>query len=331
MPEPIATWNGARGVWERLTQTIFCEHRVPYSETWPTSVSMRRGSLYPPLTQERPTAASASSSSDGPPTASRVLPATAARDWRSGKSNIMDRNSRPLSEVIETGLLPTPMTINRTSQRAQTGRPTSGPQRGGPSYGLEDVLLPTPTAELNAPAPWKPDVDWWLQSRATRNLEGVLTGNTPMLKTPTAQLAVNGGSQDPAKRRAGGHGPTLADQVEHELPSRPSPAALLPTPRATDGTKGGPNQRGSSGDLMLPSVAVGLLPTPMAEDSHHTSRGASPRRAAKRAAEGRQLTVEEKIVLLFSGEPTAPPSPAGSPSSGGQHQGQLSLDVPESA
>ena len=40
---------------------------------------------------------------------------------------------------------------------------------------------------------------------------------------------------------------------------------LLPTPRATDGTKGGPNQRGSSGDLMLPS-AVHLLPTPQARD-----------------------------------------------------------------
>ena len=41
--------------------------------------------------------------------------------------------------------------------------------------------------------------------------------------------------------------------------------ALLPTPRATDGTKGGPNQRGSSGDLMLPS-AVMLLPTPAVND-----------------------------------------------------------------
>lgn len=39
---------------------------------------------------------------------------------------------------------------------------------------------------------------------------------------------------------------------------------LLPTPRATDGTKGGPNQRGSSGDLMLPSAV--LLPTPTATD-----------------------------------------------------------------
>jgi hypothetical protein len=78
-----------------------------------------------------------------------------------------------------------------------------------------------------------------------------------LLKTPTAQLAVNGGSQHPDKRKAGGHGPTLADQVEHQL---------LPTPRATDGTKGGPNQRGSSGDLMLPSAVMELLPTPAARD-----------------------------------------------------------------
>lgn len=39
---------------------------------------------------------------------------------------------------------------------------------------------------------------------------------------------------------------------------------LLPTPRAGDGEKGGPNQRGSSGDLMLPSAVTHLLPTPMA-------------------------------------------------------------------
>lgn len=31
---------------------------------------------------------------------------------------------------------------------------------------------------------------------------------------------------------------------------------LLPTPRSSDGAKGGPNQRGSSGDLMLPSAVV---------------------------------------------------------------------------
>jgi hypothetical protein len=38
---------------------------------------------------------------------------------------------------------------------------------------------------------------------------------------------------------------TLSTAVHHDL---------LPTPRATDGAKGGPNQKGSKGDLMLPSA-----------------------------------------------------------------------------
>jgi hypothetical protein len=39
-----------------------------------------------------------------------------------------------------------------------------------------------------------------------------------------------------------------------------------PTPKGTDGTKGGPNQAGSKGDLMLPSAAA-QWPTPNAMDS----------------------------------------------------------------
>lgn len=46
---------------------------------------------------------------------------------------------------------------------------------------------------------------------------------------------------------------------------------MLPTPRATDGTKGGPNQRGSSGDLMLPSAVAQLMPTPTVADSRNTA------------------------------------------------------------
>jgi DNA (cytosine-5)-methyltransferase 1 len=48
-----------------------------------------------------------------------------------------------------------------------------------------------------------------------------------LLKTPTSQLAENGGSQHPDKRKEGGHGPTLADEVEH----------LLPTPGVAGGGK----------------------------------------------------------------------------------------------
>lgn len=66
------------------------------------------------------------------------------------------------------------------------------------------------------------------------------------MKTPTAQLGANGGPQHPDKRKAGGHGPTLEDEV----------VFLLPTPKASDGTHGGPNQRDSSGRYYLPGQAV---------------------------------------------------------------------------
>jgi len=221
-----------------------------------------------------------------------------------------------------------------------------GVLRGGDTDALGLGLAPPPSA--GAPiAAWR-DGSWWdayesLLGPVTFNGDlppcGVMRGGViaesgmvapevpggRLLKTPTGNLGSNGGSQDPRKRKAGGHGPTLADEVEHLAPrsrrscgellptprtsdangvgshgtggpdlrtvvsallpapavadsprardwknggkdsieeafaqSRRSPAALLPTPRASDGTKGGPNQRGSSGDLMLPSVAAGL-------------------------------------------------------------------------
>lgn len=48
-----------------------------------------------------------------------------------------------------------------------------------------------------------------------------MTGD--LLPTPTANLGENGGAQDPAKRRAGGHTVSLQDVAEHRL---------LPTPTA---------------------------------------------------------------------------------------------------
>ncbi|WP_407916066.1 hypothetical protein [Kitasatospora sp. NE20-6] len=69
---------------------------------------------------------------------------------------------------------------------------------------------------------------------------------TTLLLTPTSNLGSIGGSQHPDRRKAGGHGPNLSDLVEH----------LLPTPRATDGTKGRPNKRGGRDDPTLPSAAA---------------------------------------------------------------------------
>ncbi|HEX8489346.1 MAG TPA: hypothetical protein VF642_12430 [Propionibacteriaceae bacterium] len=66
----------------------------------------------------------------------------------------------------------------------------------------------------------------------------------------------------------------------------------MPTPRATDGTKGGPNQRGSSGDLMLPSAVNMLphmLPTPQAatmQAKHGNGNG-----------HGKSLSIEAQRLL----------------------------------
>lgn len=56
--------------------------------------------------------------------------------------------------------------------------------------------------------------------------------------------------------------------------------SLLPTPRASDGEKGGPNQRGSSGDPMLPNVVHRLtgVSTPRQSDVGKPS-SESPRHA----------------------------------------------------
>ncbi|WP_269858013.1 hypothetical protein [Streptomyces sp. RPT161] len=87
-----------------------------------------------------------------------------------------------------------------------------------------------------------------------------------LLKTPTSNLGTNGGSQHPNKRKQGGHGPSLADEVEW----------LLPTPKASDGIKGSPNQCYGSGDLTLPSAAASLWSASRTNDT-----GAPGRRPGK--------------------------------------------------
>lgn len=73
-----------------------------------------------------------------------------------------------------------------------------------------------------------------------------------------------------------GHGYTLGEYARN---------GTWPTARATDGSKGGPNQAGSSGDLMLPSAACQWA-TPNAHDGRrpgadiHSTQGANLSRDA---------------------------------------------------
>src|SRR5271154_6955714 len=82
-------------------------------------------------------------------------------------------------------------------------RPTSAPVTVGNGSSSSPGLLPTPSAKLAC--------DSQTHRSGARTDELLLTGivlelgKEALLKTPTAQLAVNGGSQPPGKRRAGGH------------------------------------------------------------------------------------------------------------------------------
>jgi hypothetical protein len=54
------------------------------------------------------------------------------------------------------------------------------------------------------------------------------------------------------------------DDAVSVLPGGRSQVVLFPTPRASDGAKGPPNQHGSKGDLMLTSAIARLTRHPAA-------------------------------------------------------------------
>lgn len=123
---------------------------------------------------------------------------------------------------------------------------------GGASDGRLS-LLPTPTATSygsnQSPSP----------GAAVRpSLDGLVR----LLPTPEAKLASSGPDfARVARDEAGG------DDLTTRL------FRLLPTPRASDGTHGGPNQRGSRGDLMLSSAAARIGSAVEVQDSHPVGAG----------------------------------------------------------
>ncbi|MBB4783472.1 hypothetical protein [Streptomyces rapamycinicus] len=136
-------------------------------------------------------------------------------------------------------------------------------------------LLPTPSTS-EATGPGRPD----------GNRNDTLRARIALLPTPRASASENRQTKRTPSQEAGTHGKSLAAEVASLLATPMAGDAkgtrnatagrktdnpnvtpgwtlsdvvfsgqLLPTPRATDGTKGGPNQRGSKGDLTLPSAA----------------------------------------------------------------------------
>jgi DNA (cytosine-5)-methyltransferase 1 len=168
-------------------------------------------------------------------------PPTSAPPTAANECSCSPGTDRPAAHEPET--LPTPTAHDGSSNGVSAAR-----RQGGPSLLDRLRLLPTPTAS-----------DAKNCTHRTQTGGPSLPDEARLLPTPRA-------SDTGTPGRKAGHGfrPPLSQQV---LPLV-DPEAFLPTPRATDGTKGCPAQRGSKGDLMLPSAVIRLVsPTPERRDA----------------------------------------------------------------
>jgi hypothetical protein len=292
-PKPIASLDAETGRWvdSNANADLFSEQLPSYSGTWPTSGMTRNGSAY-------------------------ALPT-----W-----------VHPMDDSASSSLLPTPNAADGNG----AGRMNSpGHQSALPGTVREELtLLGTPRCAEGMQSDLRTAVD---------HPHGRLEDQISLLPTPDAYEASRGGSQHPDKRKAGGHSISLQDVTEHAL-LLPTPTVqdaantagpsqrdrnsvplntvvtLLPTPRATDGTKGGPNQHGSSGDLMLPSAVQQfmqeeppLLPTPRAQHGEGRNQNIWERPLDQpQNLENTLARIGDTLDLLLSaGGHTDPPSTDG--------------------
>lgn len=285
----IAGWNSARDVWETDQIDLLSGRSVVYSETFPTSGSMRNGAVYEHQTSAHLMDASGSLFSQ---LGGKLMPTPAASVANDG-------------EGTETWLA----RRERVKQTANNGNGMGMPLT------IAVQLLPTPMttddhhsshADANRRSPW-------------------LRAVHALFPTPDAYSAERGGSQHPDKRRAGGHSVSLADVAEQQLLPTPrsadhshsltAPAArrhvddgngalaevigyhLLPTPKAGDGDFGQPRTSGRPPEKSthLATRLAFTLPTPRA------TRGGS----------------NTEIAYLAGGERTD------------EHRVQGSVDLPE--
>lgn len=141
--------------------------------------------------------------------------------------------------------------------------------------------------------------------------------SSSLLRTVMADEA-GGGPLSPAMAKHRGQTLRLSGQVIDLMNPGQLARPLLPTPTVGNATGGNATRSGTrSGELLLPGVAMSLLPTPVAQPS-----GNSPEEHLRKKP-GRQIVTDLAIIvendLLLSGGRTKPPSAAGN---------QLWEDVP---
>ncbi|UWZ40199.1 DNA cytosine methyltransferase [Dactylosporangium roseum] len=135
-------------------------------------------------------------------------------------------------------------------------------------------------AAATVPTPMRRDCRAAGPADASRNSPS-LSAISYLLPTPNAALGRQAGAPSARVPRERREHPDRTFGLDDAVALLPSVARGVgnnagPAPRATDGSRGGPNQRGSSGDLMLPS-AVMLLPTPTVADSRGSRNATASR------------------------------------------------------
>ena len=176
-----------------------------YSETLPRSGSMRNGELYELPTLEHHTSGRESSSSPD----DALLRTLCAAEAEGG-----------------------PLHPDVARQRGQTLRLT------GQVLAMTGGLLPTPEAADASGGRVSKDLGGKRPSGAKRSVTLATAVHHRLLPTPQANIADNAGSQDPAKRRAGGHSVSIQDVAEHEL----TPTASTEGSNHVDSPEGGPGE-----------------------------------------------------------------------------------------
>jgi hypothetical protein len=306
VPKPLAIWNSARDVWEKpdppITQPS-CGHLDVFSATFPTSGMTVNGEAFALPKWEHAIPASESLS---------LLRTVVACEAGGGpQSPAMARQrgqtlrlSGQMIDLVNPGQLPQPsedLTLLRTPM-AQEGRKASTKQGASDRTG-HHLWLTNQVADMVKLLPTVTVQDGDNNGGPAQERRKYPPLNAKVKLLPTVRTSDTNG--------AGKHGDGGLDLR--------TTVSLLPSPRATDGEKGGPNQRGSKGDLMLPSAVVKLLPTPKAQDGQFASPSTSGRPVEKSTHLGTIALLQTgHLEHRRSGANTSQPSDAGNESSDGQ-------------
>ena len=294
VPQPIATWNTVRGVWETDQGNLLCEHLGLFSETWPTSGMTLGGRVFGLPTLEHRTNDSESS----------LLPTLKARDNQPEGYEAGLRRSQPQVGTIVKGIVDGDERVTELLRTPQAWEGQGGAipadvkeERGNHIMvrdqilqlamenglqvpeGATESLLPTPRGQNGED---RNNKIWERDPSQPQNLENAL-----FITLPTPTVSDSKGAARSEVEEGNPHG-RLKVEVE-----------LFPTIVASEGVKAttaqGSEQKGETGQVWLTNIAHDLatengLPTPaglLGTPRTSSANGSTSKQVAAGATKGR--------------------------------------------